>query len=621
MKQLINIFSAVVLYILTAMNTTATEQDGIRWHAWNQQTFAQAKKDNRMIFIDVGIEGCTACRRMTEITFTDPAVIDLMNRYFINITVDAETRPDIGERYSDWAWPAIIFLAPDSTQVLAFSGNRRPESFISILKGLIEKHEAGKLEVDELTPYAAPPEPEETDLIKIRNRVRAQLDRSLNEELGGWGRRMYSTGRGSQLKHLYLRAHMYNHPELREIALKTTHAFSKAIDPVWGGVFIKAFHNRDNAPERFRKSGYIPEKRISQNANALNAFAEAYQITGEKKFLNAMHEIDRYIREWMMDKDGTFFTSQEDEPPGLPKGMDVMDYWALDSDSERQRYGIPPIDHGVYTDKNGQVITAYVRAYEATGKRNYLNTAVRSATSLIDKRMQEEGWILQAAPTSKLTKDNRMRPLVIKDRPYLSAQAWFGRALLELYRATGEAKWINHARGIAAAMINLLQDQKTGGFYATALDEKTSVFAPRKPLEANATAAHFFYDLWVYTKDKKLAPVPARTIRAVALPEIIKREGKIVGELALALEKLTAAYVEFSVVGNSNDPRAQALFEAGRSVYEPRKLLHYEKPGRYPEREQPAMYICNPDKCSLPIEDPAKVAEQARIFHAPATSI
>ncbi|MCH7695243.1 MAG: hypothetical protein IIB73_02960 [Proteobacteria bacterium] len=75
------------------------------------------------------------------------------------------------------------------------------------------------------------------------------------------------------------------------------------------------------------------------------------------------------------------------------------------------------------------------------------------------------------------------------------------------------------------------------------------------------------------------------------------------------------------VVGNSNDPRAQALFEAGRSVYESRKLLHYEKPGRYPERKQPVMYICNLDKCSLPIEDPAKVAEQARIFHAPVTSI
>jgi len=49
--------------------------------------------------------------------------------------------------------------------------------------------------------------------------------------------------------------------------------------------------------------------------------------------------------------------------------------------------------------------------------------------------------------------------------------------------------------------------------------------------------------------------------------------------------------------------------------------LHYEKPGRYPERDVPAMYICNPDMCSLPIEDPAQVAVQAASFHGPATSL
>jgi hypothetical protein len=33
------------------------------------------------------------------------------------------------------------------------------------------------------------------------------------------------------------------------------------------------------------------------------------------------------------------------------------------------------------------------------------------------------------------------------------------------------------------------------------------------------------------------------------------------------------------------------------------------------------MYICNPDMCSLPIEDPAKVAAQAAAFHGPANSV
>ena len=89
--------------------------------------------------------------------------------------------------------------------------------------------------------------------------------------------------------------------------------------------------------------------------------------------------------------------------------------------------------------------------------------------------------------------------------------------------------------------------------------------------------------------------------------------------LTLALEKLTAAYVEFSVVGDVTDSATIALFEAGKETYHPRKLLHYENTGRYPVRKNPAMCICSPDRCSIPIEDPAVVAKQADSFRLPAS--
>jgi uncharacterized protein YyaL (SSP411 family) len=89
----------------------------------------------------------------------------------------------------------------------------------------------------------------------------------------------------------------------------------------------------------------------------------------------------------------------------------------------------------------------------------------------------------------------------------------------------------------------------------------------------------------------------------------------------MALEKVTTSYVEFSVVGDTAHPNAQALFNAARDVFEPRKLLHFEAPGRYPDRGIPAMYICNPDMCSIPIEDPKQVAKQAVAFHGPAASL
>lgn len=600
-----NMLRIIILLILPSV-IGATDTTAIDWQDWGSAPFERARYDNKMILIDVGMEGCTACRWMDEITYTNPGVVKLVNEYFVPIMVDAESRPDIGERYSDWAWPATIFLGPDSTQVLALRGNRQPRNFIPILNELIAKHKAGQLEADRLAPYAAPPEPETTEMTRIRDRVRAQLDRQLNETDGGWSRQGVRTGQGSQLQHLYLRAHMYDLEELQTIALKTTDGYLQTIDPVWGGVFVFSINGR-----------FVPEKRISNQANAMAAFANAYQVTGDSRYADGIADIDRYLRDWMTAPDGTFYTSQEDDAPGLPAGMGAVDYYRLDHSEARLRYGVPPIDHAVHTDKNGQVIVAYVRAYEATGESVYLASAVRAANSLMTSRLVKAGWILQTKANKAVHKDNRIRPLAAGSRPYLSAQAWFGTALLALYRATGEQKWLSQAETIAVASQEQLEDAALGGFFATTAETGISILAPRKPLEHNATAARFFYDLWVYTKDERFAAAPERTLRAVAVPDVIRREGRITGQLAMALEKLTAEYIEFSVVGDSTDPRAESLFAAARAVYEPRKLLHYEAPGRYPDRGRPSMYICNPDRCSLPIESAGEVAKTAQQFRKP----
>ena len=608
-----------LLILLGGFSFGTVQAEKIQWQQWGKAPFQQAQAEDKMILLDVGMEGCTACRWMDEFTYTDDKVIELINKHFVAIVADAEAQPDLGERYSDWAWPATIFMAPDTTQVLALAGNRRPNNFIPILEELIKKKANNQLEADQFAPYSAPPKPETTELTQIRNTVRGQLDGLLNERYGGWSRGGISTATGARVEHLYLRAHMYSYAELLYLALKTTDGYLNALDPVWGGVFVKTFHDNDNRPERFKRLGAVPEKRISNQANAIIAFANAYRTTREPNYLHGIEEVDRFLQNWMMHEDGTFYTSQEDDPPGLSKNMSAIDYWLLDSDKKRRQFGIPPIDHAIYTDKNAQAIIAYAGAYEATGKSAYLDIAVRATKALMASRLQDDGWILQTTKSDKASKDKRMRPLVTEKKPFLSAQAWFGSALLSLYQVTGNEEWLEQAISLANAMKTNLYDTRTGGFYATIVDDTSAIIAPRKPLELNARAAHFFYDLWIYTKNNNYAKIPEQTLRAVAVKDILSREGKITGQTALVLEKLTAAYVEFSIVGDNADPATLALFEAGKNTYHPRKILHYEKAGRYPVRKKPAMYICNPDRCSIPIADPALVAKQADSFRLPAS--
>ena len=613
MNPINQILISVLLMFLT--QSLVAETTAIQWQQWGKSPFEQARQTDKLVILDVGIEGCTACRWMDESTYTHSEVIELINEHFIAIVADAEAQPDLGERYSDWSWPATIFMTADGTQILALAGNRRPQNFIPILEKIIDQKQAGNIVPDELVPYSAPPEPVETDITVLRNRLRAQLDRRLNEN-GGWSKNGISTTTGAQLQHLYLRAHMYDNDELKRLALKTSSAYLNAIDPVWGGVYVRSF---DQAPARFRGLNAVPEKRIANQASALIAFSHAYANSGDDRYLAGIAAVDKFLNDWMKDRNNTFYTSQEDDPPKLQDNMSTVEYWLIDNDQERQKYGIPPIDHAAYTDKNAQMINAYIITYESTGDDRYLKTAINAVDALLQNRKTETGWIMQVHAADSIADDNRMRPLVTHDKPYLGAQAWMGTALLALYRVTGDAKWLDHAVSIADALLINLYDQENGGFYSAIPDETATIIAPRKPLELNAVAARYIYDLWVYTKNSNYAEIPEATIRAVATPEILRREGRITGQTALLLEKLTAAYVEFSVVGDPDKEDSQALFDASRKIFHPRKLLHFEKSGRYPSGKEARLYICNPDRCSIPITNPADVAGFADRFRAPAS--
>jgi len=573
------------------------ELSGIRWRDWSPETFAAAAAALRMIFL----EGCTACRNMERVTYADETVIERVNEHFVAIKVDAESRPDIGERYSDWAWPALVFMTPEAEQVLALRGNRLPENFLPVLDELIGRQAAGTLALDDRAPYAAAPEPVETELTALRDRLRNRLD----AQLDGAGRRSTS---GSRLQQAFLRAHMYQDAELEAAAVAAAEDYLDMLDPVWGGVFVAALPD----------GRQVPEKRLSNQADALQVFAEALQVTSDTRFAGAIQAVHDYLTGQMMSPKGTFFTSQQNRPADLPASVATADYWAAD-DAGRRRWGLPATDRAVYTDKNGEIVTALAAAYAATGDDMLLQTARRTAEALLTDRGTAAGWLRQSSDSALVDDARRLRPLALEDRPFLAAQAWFGNALLALHGVTGDPSWLERASRVAAAMQAHLLDPAVGGFFATVPDAD-AVIPPRKPLELNARAAHFLYELAVYRKDPALADVAEAAIRAAATPEAVRREGRVTGELALALETLTAAYVEFSVVATARDGAAQALFDAARGVHHPRKVLHFEAPGRYPDRGRPALYICNPDVCSVPIEAPAQVAVQADRHRQPAVT-
>lgn len=596
-------FVLLGLFALPAAALSAADGDGVRWRAFDAAAFGEAASRGVPIVVNVGHEGCTACRRMEETTFRDPRVVALLNDAFVPIQVDSEAQPDIGERYSDWAWPATAFLKADGTQVFAIRGSRRPDDFAALLERVLARHRAGELKTDARAPYGAPEAPRDGPLEAIRAQARRQLDGSFDDTRGGWGSAKILETPAPALQ-LFWRAHLYDDETASARARLTAAGFVRQLDPVWGGLFYASFGRWDQV---------VPEKRLESQAAALHLFADALQVTGERRYADALANVHGYLRDWLRRADGAFFASQKAAGPALPDGTGMDDYYALD-DAGRRARGLPIVDRAVYTDLNGRVVAGLVRAWEATGEDAFLDTARSAAAALLDERATDDGWLLQFVADGGVNGTERVHVVAETGAPYLRAQAYFGLGTLALYQATGERRWLEATRRIVAGMNTALGDPALGGWFGGPASALDPVIGRRKPLEDNAAAARLVYRLGVLDKDDGLRAAADAALRAAADADVVAREGRVTGQLALALELLTAGYVEISVVGDANGPAAQALLAAGRAVYEPRKIVHVEAPGRYPRLPHAAMYICNDRQCTLPITDPGAVAIQAAQF-------
>jgi uncharacterized protein YyaL (SSP411 family) len=71
----------------------------VHWVSWSDEAFEKAKKENKLVLISIGYSACHWCHVMEHESFEDVEVAEIMNKYFVNIKVDREERPDVDQIY------------------------------------------------------------------------------------------------------------------------------------------------------------------------------------------------------------------------------------------------------------------------------------------------------------------------------------------------------------------------------------------------------------------------------------------------------------------------------------------------------------------------------------------
>ena len=67
----------------------------VHWRTWGPHALDEAQSASKPILLSIGYSSCHWCHVMAEESFANRDIAALMNKYFVNIKVDREERPDI----------------------------------------------------------------------------------------------------------------------------------------------------------------------------------------------------------------------------------------------------------------------------------------------------------------------------------------------------------------------------------------------------------------------------------------------------------------------------------------------------------------------------------------------
>jgi uncharacterized protein YyaL (SSP411 family) len=280
----------------------------------------------------------------------------------------------------------------------------------------------------------------------------------------------------------------------------------------------------------------------------------------------------------------------------------------------RERRARPGRDDKVLAAWNGLACRALAEAGRVLGRADYVAAAVRTAEFLLGP-MRVDGRLLRTAKRGQA-----------RIRGYLEDYAMVAAALIELYEATFERRWLDEARSLADELLRLFWDDSINGFYDTGHDAERLIVRPRNLFDnavpsGTSVAIETLLRLAVLTADGELESRAVRALGPVA--DLIARYPGGFGRFLCALDFHLGPRVEVALVSPSRDgglePLAAEVFgrflpnrvvaarvgpdaaaAAGVPLLESREAIG----------GQATAYVCRNYVCDLPATDRQTLARQ-----------
>jgi len=664
----------------------------VDWYPWGDEAFAAAKKLDRPIFLSVGYSACHWCHVMEHESFEDDEIAKKLNDNFISIKVDREERPDLDQIYMNavqaltgrGGWPMSVFLTHDRRPFYGgtyWPPRARPgmPGFDNVLEAVLgawkNNRDGVADQAEQLTDHlkqagaaaaqAAGGELQPT----LFTAAEAALSRSFDRTHGGFGGAP-KFPHPMDLRVLLRIGRRTGRPEPLEMAALTLDKMAGGgmYDQLGGG-----FH-RYSVDARWLVPHF--EKMLYDNAQLAVCYVEAYQATGHDRYAAVVRESLDYVLREMTGADGGFYSTQDADSEGeegkfyvwtpgevaeilgpddaktfcycydvsdmgnfeghnilnLPKTIEqCAAVLKLPVDDLRNSLAIarkklfdvrsrrvwPALDDKILVSWNGLMIDAMASAAGVLNEPRYLRAAQQAADFILTKLRRDDGRLLHAYRQGQAKFD-----------AYLDDYACLMNALVSLYEADFNARWIDEAVRLADVMLARFVDAAAGGFFYTA-DDHEQLIARNKDVYDNATPSGTGMALTALVRLGKLTgsaqylATAEKTFRS--LTEVFDKAPSAVGQSLLAFDLFLGPTQELVAAAKDIADRDEVLAEVRRRFW-PNKVVAAlpgkgESPhlssvlaGKRPLDDQPTLFVCENFSCRRPASGSEAVAAECEKF-------
>ncbi len=650
----------------------------VDWYAWGEEALARAKAEDKPILLSIGYSACHWCHVMERESFENEEIARVMNENFISIKVDREERPDLDQIYMDavqmitgrGGWPLTMFLTPDGKPF--FGGTYYPPverhglpGFPRVLLAVAQayrnkahevEHNVAKLTetLGALGSYSPPPGEFRRDLPAAAARALAEHYDSINGGIGN-APKFPNTFVFS----LFLRvAHAENDQHCVEMVRHTVKkmAMGGIYDHLGGG-----FH-RYSVDERWLVPHF--EKMLYDNALLARLYFDAGRALGEPEFLSIGGEILEYVLREMTSPDGGFYSTQDADSEGeegkffvwTPNEIEEVlgaelariaeRYFDVSAEGNfegknilhltlepavaarlfnmpeddmraaiktikgklfvaREQRVKPGRDEKILAAWNGMMISAFAEGARALHEPRYLAAAERGAEFVMTRL-----WDGRALRRS--FKDG-----VARFNAYLEDYALVANAMLDVYQASLNPRYLAHARTLADVVLERFLDKNKGGFFFTSDDHEALITRSKAAFDGstpsgNSSAVMALLRLGAYTGEERYRIEAERTLNLFR--DLIEKQPFGFSHMLEAADLYLRGPTEVVLVGKRDSAEIREWLERLGLVYAPNLALFVADtaagaqsylPEHLRDRAQvdgrATAYVCRERACSTPL--------------------